>query len=54
MKISIPKGTVQHHPQYAINYANGTAFYKVDLRLLERNRYAPWGRGEFGGKQVNK
>ena len=27
-----------------------TAVYEIDWRALERNKYAPWGRGQFGGK----
>ena len=26
--------------------------YEIDWRSLERNKYAPWGRGKFGGKPV--
>ena len=26
--------------------------YRIDHKALERNKYAPWGRGALGGKEV--
>lgn len=45
--ITIPKGSVIHTPSYANNYAKGTNFFKHDYRLVERNKYAPWGRQAY-------
>jgi len=31
------------------NTIHGHPIYKIDHRALERNIYAPWGRGHLGG-----
>lgn len=31
---------------------NGLPVSRSDVRRLERNRYAPWGRGDLGGRPV--
>ncbi len=46
------KATKPHWPSYAHLYAKGTEFGVIDLKSLERNKYAPWGRGEASGLPV--
>ena len=44
-QIKMARASVSHTPSYARRYAPGTLFFKLDRRMLERNKYAPWGRG---------
>lgn len=45
--VTIPKGCVIHTPSYTNKYVKGTNFFKHDYRLVERNKYAPWGRNAY-------
>lgn len=42
--------------QQALRYTHtdhhGIEHFEVDHRALERNRYAPWGRGHLGGASL--
>ena len=44
-QIKMARASVPHTPSYANRYAHNTPFFKLDRRMLERNKYAPWGRG---------
>jgi hypothetical protein len=41
----VARACVVHEPSYKSDYALNTVFQRLDRKLLERNKYAPWGRG---------
>ena len=43
----VPKST-----QFIPRFKTDAPDWRVDWKSLERNRYAPWGRGVHGGRQI--
>jgi len=48
----LAKATESHWPSYAHLYAEGTTFGRINPYALERNKYAPWGRGAASGLKM--
>lgn len=47
-----PPGPSKNERTYTYTDSNGIPHYTIDKRALERNKYAPWGRGHLGGRAI--